>query len=187
MSITDDLDIATGRHAIRTGLQFDAGRYRTGELRNTTGTFTFASLDAYNAGQPTTYTRNAGDPNVEISQAQLGLYVQDDFRARKDLTISAGLRQEYQSHIGGFNLAPRGGIAWSPFKSGKTTIRGGGGVFFDWFDAQAYEQGVQLDGTHQQIETIVQPGYPNPDSRRQRAGAAGRPRAVRRQPDRSRG
>ena len=162
LSITDDLDVATGRHAIRTGLQLDAGRYRTAELRNTTGTFTFASLDAYNAGRPTTYTRNAGDPRVEISQAQLALYVQDDFRARKDLTISAGLRQEYQSHIGGFNLAPRGGIAWSPFKSGKTTIRGGGGVFFDWFDALAYEQGVQLDGTHQQIETITQPGYPNP-------------------------
>ena len=64
VSITDDLDIATGRHAIRTGLQLDAGRYRTAELRNTTGTFTFASLDAYNAGQPTTYTRNAGDPRV---------------------------------------------------------------------------------------------------------------------------
>jgi hypothetical protein len=162
LSITDDLDIATGRHAIRTGLELDAGRYRTAELRNTTGTFTFASLDAFNAGQPTTYTRNAGNPAMEISQAQLGLYVQDDFRARKDLTISGGLRQEYQSHIGGFNLAPRGGIAWSPFKSGKSTIRGGGGVFFDWFDALAYEQGVQLDGTHQQIETIVQPGYPNP-------------------------
>jgi hypothetical protein len=162
VSITNDLDIATGRHAIRAGVQLDAGRYRTSELRNTGGTFTFASLDAYAAGQPTTYTRNVGDPDVTISQGQLGLYVQDDFRARKNLTISAGLRQEYQSHIGGFNLAPRAGFAWSPFKSGKTTIRGGGGIFFDWFDAQAYEQGVQLDGTHQQIETIVQPGYPNP-------------------------
>ncbi|HEX3646253.1 MAG TPA: TonB-dependent receptor [Vicinamibacterales bacterium] len=162
VSITDDLDIATGRHAVRAGLQLDAGHYRTSELHNTGGTFTFASLDAYAAGQPTTYTRNLGDPDVTISQAQIGLYLQDDFRARKDLTISAGLRQEYQSHIGGFNLAPRAGFTWSPFKSGKTTIRGGGGIFFDWFDAQTYEEAVQLDGTHQQIETIVQPGYPNP-------------------------
>ena len=162
VSITNDLDVATGRHAIRAGVQLDAGRYRTSELRNTAGTFTFSSLDAYAAGRPTTFTRNAGNPDVDIAQAQLGLYVQDDIRVRKDLTVSAGLRQEYQSHIGGFNLAPRGGIAWSPFKSGKTTIRGGGGVFFDWLDAQAYEQGVQLDGTHQQIETIVQPGYPDP-------------------------
>src|SRR5207245_2115963 len=72
------------------------------------------------------------------------------------------LRQEVQSHIGGLNLAPRGGIVWSPFKSGKTTIRAGAGMFFDWLDAQAYEQGVQLDGTHQQIEAILQPGYPDP-------------------------
>jgi hypothetical protein len=162
VSIVDDLDIARGRHAIRTGVQLDAGRYRTGELRNTTGTFTFASLDAYAAGRPTTFTRNVGNPDVGISQAQLGLYVQDDMRVRKDLTISGGVRQEWQSHIGGLHLGPRGGIAWSPFKSGKTTIRGGGGVFFDWLDAQSYEQGVQLDGTHQQIETIVQPGYPDP-------------------------
>jgi hypothetical protein len=162
VSITDDLDIAKGRHAIRAGVQLDAGRYRTSELRNTTGTFTFASLDAYAEGRPTTFTRNTGNPEVEIAHAQLGVYVQDDIRVRKDLTVSAGLRQEYQSRIGGFNLAPRGGIAWSPFKSGKTTIRGGGGVFFDWLDAQAYEQGVQLDGTHQQVETIVQPGYPDP-------------------------
>ena len=162
VSITDDLDIAKGRHAIRAGVQFDAGRYHTTELRNTTGTFTFASLDAYTAGLPTTFTRNVGNPETAIGQAQLGLYVQDDIRVRKALTVSAGLRQEYQSHIGGLNLAPRGGVAWSPFKSGKTTIRGGGGIFFDWFDAQAYEQGVQLDGAHQQIETIVQPGYPNP-------------------------
>ena len=161
VQLVDDLDIAAGRHAIRTGIQLDAGRYRTNELRNTAGTFTFASLDAYAAGRPTTFTRNVGNPDVTISQAQLGLYLQDDVRVRKDLTISGGLRYEYQSHIGGFNLAPRGGIAWSPFKSGKTTIRGGGGVFFDWLDAQAYEQGVQLDGAHQQIETTVQPGYPD--------------------------
>jgi hypothetical protein len=98
---------------------------------------------------------------VSVSQAQLGLYVQDDIRLRKDLTISAGVRQEAQSHIGGLHLAPRGGFAWSPFKSGKTTIRGGAGVFFDWLDAQAYQQGVQLDGSHQRIETIMQPGYPD--------------------------
>jgi hypothetical protein len=161
-ALTNDLDIAVGRHAIRTGIQLDAGRYRTNELRNTTGTFTFSGLDAYAARRPTTFTRSIGNPDVTISQAQLGLYVQDDIRARKDLTISTGIRQEVQSHIGGLNLAPRGGIVWSPFKSGKTTVRAGAGIFFDWLDAQAYEQGVQLDGTHQQIEAILQPGYPDP-------------------------
>lgn len=160
-TLADDLDIAIGRHAIRTGLLLDAGRYRTDELRNTGGTFTFASLDDYAAARPTTFTRNIGDPRLTTSQAQLALYVQDDIRVRKNLTASAGVRQEFQTHIGGLHLAPRGGITWSPFKNGKTTVRAGGGIFFDWLDAQTYQQGVQLDGTHQRVETIVQPGYPD--------------------------
>jgi hypothetical protein len=159
-TLADDLDVAIGRHAIRTGVLLDAGRYRTDERRNTGGTFTFASLEDFAAARPTTFTRNIGDPALAISQVEVGLYVQDDMRVRKDLTVSAGLRQEFQTHIGGLHLAPRGGIAWSPFRSGRTTIRAGGGVFYDWMDAQAYEQGVQLDGTHQRIETILQPGYP---------------------------
>jgi len=160
-TLADDLDIAVGRHAIRTGLLLDAGRYRTDELRNSGGTFTFASLDDYAAARPTTFTRNLGDPRLTTSQAQLALYVQDDIRVRKNLTASAGVRQEFQTHIGGLHLAPRGGITWSPFKHGKTTVRAGGGIFFDWLDAQTYQQGVQLDGTHQRVETIAQPGYPD--------------------------
>ncbi|MBW8865961.1 MAG: TonB-dependent receptor [Acidobacteria bacterium] len=160
----DDLDIAVGRHAIRTGLQLDAGSYRSRERRNTGGTFTFASLDAYSAGRPTTFTRNVGNADVTVTQAQLGLYVQDDIRVRKDLTVSGGVRQEVQSHVGGVNVAPRGGIVWSPFRSGKTTVRAGAGIFFDWFEAEAYARGVQLDGTHQQIETIQSPGFPDPQS-----------------------
>ena len=160
LEISNDLDVATGRHAIRAGFLLDAGRYTWTTLRNGTGTFTFASLDAYNAAQPTTYTRNVGDPAVETRMAQLGTYLQDDIRARKELTVSVGVRQEYQSPVGGLHLAPRGGIAWSPFKSGKTTIRAGGGRFFDWMDAQTYTQAVQLDGAHQQTVTVVDPGYP---------------------------
>jgi hypothetical protein len=162
VEVADDLDVAIGRHAIRAGALVEAGRYSTSELRNATGTFTFADLNAYDLGQPTTFTRNAGDPRVSIAQVQSALYVQDDYRAAKSLTLSGGVRQEYQSHVGGLHLGPRGGFVWSPFRNGKTTVRGGGGIFFDWFDAQVYEQAVQLDGTHQQIVTITQPGYPNP-------------------------
>lgn len=161
VDVMDDLDIAIGRHAFRTGFQIEAGRYHSDELRNTAGTFTFSDLDAFAAARPTTYTRNAGDPSVAISQAQTAVYFQDDYRARKELTLSAGVRGEWQSHIGGVHLGPRAGLAWSPLKSGKTTIRAGGGLFFDWFDALDYQQAIQLDGVHQQIETIVQPGYPD--------------------------
>jgi hypothetical protein len=162
IEVADDLDIAVGRHAMRTGLLFERGAYDTFEQRNGTGTFTFSSLDAYAAGQPTTFTRNVGDPRVAIDQIQSALYFQDDYRATKSLTLSGGVRQEFQTHIGGLHLGPRGGAVWSPFRNGKTTVRGGAGVFFDWFDAQLYQQAVQLDGSHQQISTVIDPGFPNP-------------------------
>jgi len=160
--LSDDLDISIGKHAMRAGVLIESALLSTDVRRNAAGTFTFSSLDAYDAGLPTTFTRNTGDPRLDTSQLQSGIYFQDDYRARTDLTISGGVRQEYQSHIGGLHFGPRGGVAWSPFKSGKTTVRAGSGIFFDWFDAQSYAQAAQLDGAHQQIETILQPGYPNP-------------------------
>jgi hypothetical protein len=164
VEIADDLDIAAGHHAIRTGFLVDGGRYRTDQFRNGAGTFTFPSLAAFAAGRPTTYTRNVGNPLVEIGDVEAAVYAQDDFRVRKDMTISFGLRQEVQTHVGGLHLGPRGGFVWAPFPSGRTTIRAGGGVYYDWFDAESDEQAIQLDGTHQAIVTIVDAGFPDPSS-----------------------
>ena len=91
------------------------------------------------------------------------MFVQDDWRARKNLTVSAGLRQEFQTHLGDrWNLAPRAGLTWSPFQNGKTTVRAGGGIFYDWLDADTFEQTLRVDGVRQQDLVIRNPGYPNP-------------------------
>ena len=89
--------------------------------------------------------------------------MQDDWRARRNLTLSAGLRQEIQTHLGdASNLAPRGGLTWSPFKSGRTTVRAGGGIFYDWLEADVYEQTLRVDGVRQTDLVVRNPGYPDP-------------------------
>ena len=130
--LATDLDYAKGRHS-RAGFVLEAGRYRSDDSRNMGGTFTFASLDAYDAGQPTTFTQRSGNPLVEYSQVQFGGYLQDDVRLARSLSMSFVLDDEAQTHTSDYlNFAPRFGTTWSPFKSGSTTIRGGAGVFYEW-------------------------------------------------------
>ena len=94
-----NVDWARGKHAIRFGTLVEGGWYDSDNRTNYLGTFTFASLADYEAGRPATYTQRIGDPLVEYSHWQAGLFVQDDWRARTNLTLSAGLRQEFQTHL----------------------------------------------------------------------------------------
>jgi Carboxypeptidase regulatory-like domain len=108
-------------------------------------------------------------PNDELNfkQHEVGLYWQDSWKAKSNLTITYGLRWEwygvpyeknaelsnlFQDSSGpapftfqpvgpgtGFqlfnnyykNFEPRFGFAWDPFKDGRTSVRGGIGVFSD--------------------------------------------------------
>jgi hypothetical protein len=161
IELAQNLDYSRGKHTVRAGYLFESGSYTSDDIRNAGGTFTFANLDAYEASAPSTYTRRVGNPLVSYAQNQAAWFVQDDFRVRKDLTLSFGVRHEWQDHVDSFwNIAPRGGFAWSPFRNGKTTFRGGAGIFFNWMDASVYEETLQVDGTRLQDIVIRNPGYP---------------------------
>ena len=162
-----DLDYIRGIHSYRAGVDVTGGQYRSDETSNYLGTFTFESLDDYNAGTPRSYTRRTGNPDIRYSSVQAGIYVQDDIRVRKNLTLSPGIRYELQNHLDDFNnFAPRFGLNWAPFKSGKTTIRASAGIFYDWFSSSTYEQTIRLDGFRQQELNIFEPSFPDPGQRR---------------------
>ena len=152
------------RHSIRAG---HARRGRAGIAATTAPTTSArsrsrASRTTRPAGRRPTRGASAIRSST-YSQWQAGLYVQDDWRARKNLTLSAGVRQEVQTHLDDrWNLAPRAGFTWSPFKSGKTTVRGGAGIFYDWLEAETYEQTLRVDGMRQQDLVVRNPGYPDP-------------------------
>lgn len=161
--LSENLDIPFERHSTRAGLLLEGGTYRSDESRNYLGTFTFASLEDFAAGRPSVYTRRSGDPSISYTNFQLGWYWQDDWRVRKDLTLSYGVRHELQTHLPDrSNFAPRFGFAWSPLKSGKVTLRGGAGLFYDWFTTATFEQTVRVDGVRQRDSIVRDPGYPDP-------------------------
>jgi hypothetical protein len=58
-------------------------------------------------------------------------FAQDQLLLRPNLSFDVGLRFEDQRIGKESNLAPRAGVAWSPFKSDRTVLRGGVGLFYD--------------------------------------------------------
>jgi carboxypeptidase family protein len=158
-----DVDHVRGLHTVRAGFLVAGGHYRSDSSTNRLGSFTFSSIDAFNAGTPATYTQRIGNPLVEYFNAQTGVYVQDDIRVRKSLTLSPGVRYEIQTHLKDRgNVMPRMGATWAPFKSGRTTLRSSYGLFHNWLNAGTYEQTLRVDGLRQRDLFIVNPAYPDP-------------------------
>jgi Carboxypeptidase regulatory-like domain len=163
IQVASDFDYVLGRHSLRLGLLLDGGSYRSDRNANYLGTYTFDSLQAYVAGRPSNFTRRIGDPSVAYVNVQSGVYVQDDIRLRKNLTLSPGLRYEAQTHVRDYgNIDPRFGVTWAPFTSGVTTVRGSVGLFHDWLATAAYQQVLQVDGVRQRELNLVNPTYPDP-------------------------
>jgi hypothetical protein len=160
-NMASDLDYVRGIHTLRTGLQLDVAHVRADDATNYLGTYTFESLDEFNAGTPRSYTRRIGDPNIKYANVSGAWYLQDDARVRQNLTLSAGLRYEAQTHVADYNnVAPRFGVTWAPAKSGATALRASWGIFYDWLPASTYEQTLRVDGHRQQEINILDPSYP---------------------------
>jgi len=164
LEIAQNFDFTIGRkHSMRAGVLFEAGWWDSNQRSNAFGTYTFTSLAAYQAGLPATYTIRTGDPVVNYRQFKAGWYLQDDFRPAKTLQVSLGVRQEIQTQVDSrWNLAPRAAFTWNATRT--TTVRGGYGIFYDWYDSALYEQTIRVDGNHQ-IDVVVQnPSFPVTDA-----------------------
>jgi hypothetical protein len=160
IDLAQNFDFSIGRkHSMRAGLLFESGWWDSNQRSNGGGTYVFTSLDAFNAGTPATYSIRVGDPLVAYRQTKAGWFIQDDFRPAKTLQLSLGLRQEVQTQVDSkWHFAPRGAFTWNATK--KTTVRGGYGIFYDWYESNLYEQTIRVDGEHQ-VDVIVQnPGFP---------------------------
>src|SRR5688572_5630701 len=90
-------------------------------------------------GGAASFSINSGNPFASVSQTDVGVFVQDDWRVRPNITLSYGLRYEIQTNTHSkYDFAPRLAVAWSPGAANsarppKMVIRVGTGFFYNRF------------------------------------------------------
>ena len=164
--------VAEGRHFVKFGLRLRAVHEVDTSSAGFNGTYTFPSYQAFQALTPSQLTIDNSPsgtaPTVSATVVDAGLYVQDDWKVRPNITLSGGLRFETQNDIHDHaDFAPRLGFAWGIGGGGKSApkmvVRGGFGLFYDRFTNSYVLNADRLNGRTQQQYIVDNPTYsPNP-------------------------
>ncbi len=164
---TDNFSWTIGRHNTKFGVDFNylplqatftvnyGGVYNFSPQTLVPGLPAFNSVQAYGAGIPSYIVQGVGNPKDSFSNKPLGLYWQDSWRVRSNVTLNLGARYDVEFPptfapptglgLDGYsalgiqkgiqtdknNIQPRIGIAWNPKGDGKTVVRASYGIFYD--------------------------------------------------------
>lgn len=157
--VSDTASYLRGKNSFKIGGELR--RFLNNNFSRDTGTFGFANLNAFLAGTANAFSVTLGDVSSSVSQGALGLFIQDNYKFKQNLTFELGLRYDanfspterfnrFVNFVPGSdslvrvnngiapiyktnnkNLQPRVGFAYDPFKDGKTSIRAAYAILVD--------------------------------------------------------
>lgn len=162
MQIADTMTWTHGKHTVKFGFDMSHVDDLSKNLRNQYGSYSYSSLVSYftdlnkqngcggkQCFDSGGYVQAFGPFAFEFTTNDYAFFFQDDFKVHPRLTLSLGMRYEYQQlpkpfanlvnpavpQTGKFprdqnNFGPRAGFAWSATRDGKTVVRGGYGIYY---------------------------------------------------------
>jgi hypothetical protein len=158
--VADTLSYNKGRSSLKFGGSFQRIQTNEAEAFREQGIYSFANLSNFLRNIPASFlgVQPGKDAIRGWRQSVFGLFLQDDVQLRPHLTLNLGVRWEFSSdptEVNGRashyedllgkdllvvgnplikvpkkNVSPRVGLAWSPGQSGKTSVRGGFGMYY---------------------------------------------------------
>ncbi|HWT03611.1 MAG TPA: carboxypeptidase regulatory-like domain-containing protein [Pyrinomonadaceae bacterium] len=149
--LVDNVSLQRGAHSLKAGADFLYNRVDIDFPGALQGVYTFTSLNNFLSGGYSSFQQAFGAPSQSQSNPNIGLFVQDEWRPRQDLTLNLGLRYDAQFlpdpvETDANNFAPRVGFAYSPGDR-KTVVRASFGLYFDRVPLRAVSNALQRDGT----------------------------------------
>ncbi len=154
----DNLSWTKGRHTLQFGAEWREYISPQTFTQRSRGDYDYNSIGQYltDLTPDNLAERSLGDPVYYGNQTAIYWYANDVFKFRPNLTLNIGIRYEWTGITEGEALqslnqaasvpglvsfakpvapkkdfAPRVGFAWSPGKSGNTSVRGGFGMAYD--------------------------------------------------------
>lgn len=154
--LTDNFTIPFGTHSVTVGAKLTSYAWVNLFAQNSMGTWTFSSLDAFNAGTPSSYVVSAPAPTdpykglANVHTKNYTAYIEDKWQATQRLALTLGVRMDKpdftdkpplnaevladygratSSVPSRAQISPRFGFNWDVTGDQRNQLRGGIGAF----------------------------------------------------------